>query len=45
MKDAIRQVEDNGIVFLDEIDKICVREGKGGTVRSPAKACSAICCR
>jgi ATP-dependent HslUV protease ATP-binding subunit HslU len=30
IKDAIRQVEDNGIVFLDEIDKICVREGRGG---------------
>ncbi len=29
-KEAIRQVEDNGIVFLDEIDKICVREGRGG---------------
>jgi ATP-dependent HslUV protease ATP-binding subunit HslU len=32
-KEAIRQVEDNGIVFLDEIDKICVREGsRGGEV-------------
>jgi ATP-dependent HslUV protease ATP-binding subunit HslU len=30
VKDAIRQVEENGIVFLDEIDKICVRDGKGG---------------
>jgi ATP-dependent HslUV protease ATP-binding subunit HslU len=30
VQDAIRQVEDNGIVFLDEIDKICVREGRGG---------------
>ncbi len=29
-REAIRQVEDNGIVFLDEIDKICVREGQGG---------------
>jgi ATP-dependent HslUV protease ATP-binding subunit HslU len=26
-QDAIRAVENNGIVFLDEIDKICVREG------------------
>ena len=25
VQDAIRQVEDNGIVFLDEIDKICAR--------------------
>ncbi len=32
-KQAIQQVEDNGIVFLDEIDKICVREGsRGGEV-------------
>ncbi len=30
IKEAIRQVEDNGIVFLDEIDKICVREGSRG---------------
>ncbi|MHB2168295.1 ATP-dependent protease ATPase subunit HslU [Alsobacter sp. R-9] len=28
--EAIRQVEDNGIVFLDEIDKICGRENRGG---------------
>ncbi|WP_126402259.1 ATP-dependent protease ATPase subunit HslU [Blastochloris tepida] len=27
VQDAIRQVENNGIVFLDEIDKICAREG------------------
>jgi ATP-dependent HslUV protease ATP-binding subunit HslU len=27
---AIREVENNGIVFLDEIDKICAREGRGG---------------
>jgi ATP-dependent HslUV protease ATP-binding subunit HslU len=30
IKEAIRQVEDNGIVFIDEIDKICVREGSRG---------------
>jgi ATP-dependent HslUV protease ATP-binding subunit HslU len=28
--DAIREVENNGIVFLDEIDKICAREGRMG---------------
>ncbi|MFN3689217.1 ATP-dependent protease ATPase subunit HslU [Salinarimonas sp.] len=28
--DAIREVENNGIVFLDEIDKICAREGRSG---------------
>ncbi|GJD97508.1 ATP-dependent protease ATPase subunit HslU [Methylobacterium iners] len=26
--EAIREVEENGIVFLDEIDKICAREGR-----------------
>jgi ATP-dependent HslUV protease ATP-binding subunit HslU len=31
VQEAIRQVEENGIVFLDEIDKICVREGRGGS--------------
>ena len=32
VQEAIRQVEDNGIVFLDEIDKICARTeaGRGG---------------
>jgi ATP-dependent HslUV protease ATP-binding subunit HslU len=30
VSEAIRMVEENGIVFLDEIDKICVREGRGG---------------
>jgi ATP-dependent HslUV protease ATP-binding subunit HslU len=30
VQDAIRDTESNGIVFLDEIDKICVREGRGG---------------
>jgi ATP-dependent HslUV protease ATP-binding subunit HslU len=29
VQEAIRQVENNGIVFLDEIDKICAREGRG----------------
>jgi ATP-dependent HslUV protease ATP-binding subunit HslU len=28
--EAIRAVENNGIVFLDEIDKICAREGRYG---------------
>jgi len=30
VRQAIREVENNGIVFLDEIDKICAREGRGG---------------
>ena len=29
-REAIREVEDNGIVFLDEIDKICARESRTG---------------
>ncbi|TDR89764.1 ATP-dependent protease ATPase subunit HslU [Enterovirga rhinocerotis] len=29
VQEAIRQVEDNGIVFLDEIDKICARSEGG----------------
>ena len=30
VREAVREVENNGIVFLDEIDKICAREGRGG---------------
>jgi ATP-dependent HslUV protease ATP-binding subunit HslU len=30
VQEAISQVENNGIVFLDEIDKICAREGRAG---------------
>ena len=30
VREAIHDVENNGIVFLDEIDKICSREGRGG---------------
>jgi ATP-dependent HslUV protease ATP-binding subunit HslU len=30
VREAIHEVENNGIVFLDEIDKICVREGRSG---------------
>ncbi len=30
VQEAIRQVENNGIVFLDEIDKITAREGRAG---------------
>ncbi len=32
VRQAIREVENNGIVFLDEIDKICAREGRAGDV-------------
>ena len=30
VQEAIRETENNGIVFLDEIDKICAREGRSG---------------
>jgi ATP-dependent HslUV protease ATP-binding subunit HslU len=30
VQEAIRDLESNGIVFLDEIDKICAREGRTG---------------
>jgi ATP-dependent HslUV protease ATP-binding subunit HslU len=30
IQEAIRAVENNGIVFLDEIDKICARDGRTG---------------
>jgi ATP-dependent HslUV protease ATP-binding subunit HslU len=30
VQEAIHEVENNGIVFLDEIDKICAREHRGG---------------
>ena len=30
VQEAIRAVENNGIVFLDEIDKICARDGRLG---------------
>jgi ATP-dependent HslUV protease ATP-binding subunit HslU len=29
-KDAIQHAEENGIVFLDEIDKVCARSSEGG---------------
>ncbi len=43
-QEAIYAVENNGIVFLDEIDKIAGREGRSGADVS-REACSAICCR
>jgi ATP-dependent HslUV protease ATP-binding subunit HslU len=30
VQEAIRAVENNGIVFLDEVDKICARDGRQG---------------
>jgi ATP-dependent HslUV protease ATP-binding subunit HslU len=30
VREAIQDVENNGIVFIDEMDKICAREGRSG---------------
>jgi ATP-dependent HslUV protease ATP-binding subunit HslU len=30
VREAVQEVENNGIVFIDELDKICAREGRGG---------------
>ncbi|MGJ0506954.1 MAG: ATP-dependent protease ATPase subunit HslU [Methylocystis sp.] len=30
IREAIHEVENNGIVFIDEMDKICAREGRSG---------------
>ena len=47
VREAIQSVEQNGIVFLDEIDKICGRTERGGgddaAPMSAARACSATC--
>jgi ATP-dependent HslUV protease ATP-binding subunit HslU len=32
VQEALKQVENDGIVFLDEVDKICAREGRSGDV-------------
>ncbi len=32
VQEAMKSVENDGIVFLDEIDKICAREGRAGDV-------------
>ena len=42
-RDAIKHAEESGIVFLDEIDKVCARTAKAGfaVAMCRAKACSA----
>jgi ATP-dependent HslUV protease ATP-binding subunit HslU len=42
-REALRVTEEDGIVFIDEIDKIASRSEPARTSR--AKACSATCCR
>ena len=43
--ESIKAVEQNGIVFLDELDKICAREGAAWAATCRARVCSAICFR
>ena len=43
-RSAVDATENDGIVFLDEIDKIA-RATAARAPASPAKACSATCCR
>lgn len=43
-RDAIANVENNGIVFIDEIDKIAKGAENGSAPTSRAKACSATSC-
>lgn len=45
VKDAIEQVENHGIVFLDEIDKITGRSERVGGADVSREGCSGICCR
>ena len=42
---AIERVEQSGIVFLDEIDKVAGTDKQHGPDVSRGRACSATCCR
>ena len=42
---ALVSVEQNGIVFLDEIDKVCARADVPAAAMSAARGCSATSCR
>ena len=44
VEEARRKVEQNGIIFLDEIDKIVGRDAAPGGPTSPGKGCSGTCC-
>ena len=45
VREAIESTENDGIVFLDEIDKIAVARRRHRAPAFRAKACSATCCR
>ena len=42
---ALANAEQNGIVFIDEIDKVASRSRDARAPTSRARACSATCCR
>jgi ATP-dependent HslUV protease ATP-binding subunit HslU len=42
---AMESAENDGIVFIDEIDKVAARQDGVSGGPFAAKACSAICCR
>jgi ATP-dependent HslUV protease ATP-binding subunit HslU len=44
-REAVELVENHGIVFIDEIDKVATGEGRRRRPTSRARACSATCCR